>query len=398
MKYIITATILSVFIVSYGQFFSRGRYGLTEFLVIIFIWAISSYIILKNRNFNSESEKNIEHDKIISDLINNTGGQYRYLSAELKIITSKVNIMKSIVSEAVEGLFASFTSLSEQSSSQENLMHEIIEGLHSTEGEDNQTGFIEETRSVLEYFVQNITEVSRGGMTMVYTVDDIEVQMDNVNQLLGEISAVADQTNLLALNAAIEAARAGEAGRGFAVVADEVRALSRNSNNLNDKIREVVDKSKTNIAKAKEIVGEIAGKDMSVAMQHKSRVDEVLKLMEEKNEFVNQKLLEVQNIAHHVENGVNVAVRSLQFEDIARQQCEQLNAHIDLVDQLFVDMQSELITAADNKKSSTSAIAILNSAINNLNINIEEVTKKANAIHSTTVSQNDMNEGGVELF
>jgi len=40
--------------------------------------------------------------------------------------------------------------------------------------------------------------------------------MDNVNQLLAEISAIADQTNLLALNAAIEAARAGEAGRGFA--------------------------------------------------------------------------------------------------------------------------------------------------------------------------------------
>ncbi|HFB66952.1 MAG TPA: hypothetical protein ENJ60_15575 [Aeromonadales bacterium] len=403
MKYIIMAIIISVFMIFYGQFFSSGKYSLIEFLTIISIWLATScvlFVSFKKSNSDNGLGNSDEYNKITSDMINNTGEQYRNLSTELKIITSKVDVMKSIVSEAVKGLSSSFTNLSEQSSSQESLMHEIIKGLHSTDGEDNQKGFIEETREVLEYFVQNITEVSRGGMTMVYTVDDIETQMDNVNQLLGEISAVADQTNLLALNAAIEAARAGEAGRGFAVVADEVRALSINSNNLNDKIRGVVDKSKANIAKAKEIVGGIAGKDMSVAMQHKSRVDEVLVLMEEKNKFVNQKLLEVQDIAHHVENGVNVAVRSLQFEDIARQQCEQLNAHINLVDQLFVGMQSEVKLAVEesNKNSSISAITILSNAINDLNNGIDKVTKKANVIHSTTISQNDLNEGDVELF
>jgi len=218
--------------------------------------------------------------------------------------------------------------------------------------------------------------------------------MDNVNQLLGEISSIADQTNLLALNAAIEAARAGEAGRGFAVVADEVRALSTNSNNLNNKIREVVDKSKDNISKAKAIVGEIAGKDMSVAMQHKSRVDEILVLMEEKNQFVNNKILQIDGIAKSVESGVNMAVRSLQFEDIARQQCEQLNAHIGLVDQLFINMQSEVSVV----KSDLSSISIISEAILNLNKNIETVTLKANEIHLTTSSQSDMHEGEVELF
>ena len=208
------------------------------------------------------------------------------------------------IEQAIEQLTHSI----EQAGSQ---LHQVGEQtLQSATRAQEATHAIHTVEQVIEEQAAGVKRVSR-------TISDLAGLSQQIAGLAGAIHGIAEQTNLLALNAAIEAARAGEQGRGFAVVADEVRLLATRTGSATTEINTII------------------GKIQDVSLRAASEMDTELTRVE-------------QAVAH--------AMTARQSVARIAQSCEEINQRIAQVDQLMTD-ETRLVQGIHHQVGEMSRLA-----------------------------------------
>ncbi len=233
--------------------------------------------------------------------------------------TRGVQTQRSEIEKVVSGMSAMTTTV-------DNVSQHVDSATEITGRTDEQS---REGRRVVGATISSIEELASAVEQAADVIQRLEGDSETIGSVLEVISGIAEQTNLLALNAAIEAARAGEQGRGFAVVADEVRNLAARTQSSTEEIRQMIEKLQTGSQEAVSVM-EIGRKQARESVEQASLAGQAL-------EAITSAVDEITAMNH-------------QIADAAQQQREvsgEINENIININQVAEDTSTHTVELAD---------------------------------------------------
>ena len=318
------------------------------FVYIIMSKALSILPVIVNEfskiaNGDLTSELKTERNDEIGDLIHglrNMQDQLKIMIShisqtthQLTSLTGQMNTMATVAGENIERQQQETSqvtlAINELNTVSQDVSRNITESTNATSKVRSENIKCEKT---VNDAIETMHTLSKRLDDATNTIDEVAKNSNEISTVLDVIQGIAEQTNLLALNAAIEAARAGEQGRGFAVVADEVRSLATRTQESTEQIKEMIDRLQSGSKRGVEVMSQSrefaevavnrateAGSSLSDISKHIVLIDDknvqVASASEEQStvsENVNQKILHVNEMAEINLKSVQEAIQTNQ--------------------------------------------------------------------------------------
>ena len=198
------------------------------------------------------------------EMISKIGSTTQQLSAMSQQVSSVMMKTNENIQHQHQETEQISSAMKDLTASVSDILRSITEAANAANGANTET---EKGSKQVQDSIQGIRQLAELTEQTSILIQNVERDSENINTVLDVIKGIAEQTNLLALNAAIEAARAGEQGRGFAVVADEVRTLAGRTQDSTEEINNIIDKLQMGARESVKAMEQSREKTLSVVDQ-----------------------------------------------------------------------------------------------------------------------------------
>ncbi|WP_162045621.1 methyl-accepting chemotaxis protein [Vibrio taketomensis] len=304
---------------------------------------LSSEIHLDCKDEYGDLARQLELTRVqLQELIKVQVDSTQELAGLTEVMTMSMSETKESAQEEFHEIDQLATAMSEMTSTVQTVAEHAQSASSLTEDASNQamTGqrFVQDT-------IGKISELSQDIAASADAVNQVEESVVKIGSVVGTIQGISEQTNLLALNAAIEAARAGEAGRGFAVVADEVRNLAQRTQQATIEIQamisqlqssansavDLMEKSVVEAAEGVELVTN-AGNELDGIVQQVTRINDmnfqIATAAGQQSSVAEEMSQNLTNVRELVEASVTVVTELLETSEMMQKNAEDLDSKI----------------------------------------------------------------------
>ncbi len=306
----------------------RSSAGALEWFMAILIWTacvLAYWALSKSLQqlalSEQQSSDQAEIQQQLTSLAELAGNYLQWLKEVVPLWRRQTDLAKGQTEQGMTELSQRFSDIHDRLQVAIQSSQQTASGLS---GQQGLSSLITTSETELQQIVVKLKSIVASRDEMLQKLVDLSQITDELRNMSSEVAGIASQTNLLALNAAIEAARAGEQGRGFAVVADEVRSLSNRSGEAGASISERIEQVNQSLEVTLERAQHFASEESNILTEAETTIGSVLSRFHDAGTKIVTTSAILEDESSRVRQDVEEVLVALQFQDRVSQMLEHV--------------------------------------------------------------------------